>query len=86
MKRGNFERKLKKYGLTPLQYEDLAKKGCAICGGGPNGRGRFHLDHDHTTGLFRGLLCHSCNVGIGSLKENLVTLENAIQYIQSFKS
>ena len=34
--------------------------GCAICGNPPRTR-RLHVDHDHKTGVVRGLLCFQCN-------------------------
>ena len=40
------------------------------------------LDHDHTTGLFRGWLCRNCNQGIGKLGDNIEGLMNAIDYLQ----
>jgi hypothetical protein len=54
---------LKKYGLTREQYEAiLAFQGgkCAICLNEPKTR-RLAVDHDHTTGQIRGLLCMNCN-------------------------
>jgi hypothetical protein len=54
-----------RHKLTPEQRDEmlLAQGGvCAICGGPPNGRQkRFHVDHDHNTGVRRGLLCSACN-------------------------
>lgn len=41
------------------------------------------LDHDHSTGKFRGWLCHSCNRGIGALDDDVKTLERAIAYLKS---
>ncbi len=41
-----------------------------------------HVDHCHTTGKIRALLCHQCNVGIGAFREDIEVLENAIQYIK----
>ncbi len=38
-------------------------------------------DHDHTTGKFRGWLCHKCNMGIGNLADDLGRLERAGKYI-----
>lgn len=57
---------------------------CAICRKAPSGaRGNkwLHVDHNHKTGKVRELLCHSCNMGIGSLKEDILTLEAAIKYL-----
>jgi len=79
--RVSLQRELRKYELTMPQYLKLAEQGCKICGGGPNGRGRFHFDHAHKTGKFRGLLCHNCNTAIGLLKENPQLLTKAITYL-----
>ncbi len=56
---------------------------CAICltdmpGGNHN---RFHLDHDHVTGKIRGLLCATCNLGLGYFKDNPIHLMQALHYI-----
>lgn len=76
------------YGITPEQYDDLleAQRGrCACCGTDePGGRRRntFHVDHDHKTGRVRGLLCHSCNIGIGALGDTLEGVERAAAYLR----
>ena len=54
---------------------------CERCGKPPQRRA-MHLDHDHTTGRFRGWLCHKCNVGIGLLGDNIEGLQSAIEYLQ----
>jgi hypothetical protein len=77
------------YGISATDYDKLLtlQHGvCAICKQQPqNGRGgKLHLDHDHTTGKIRGLLCHGCNIGIGNFKENPYVLANAIQYVQGY--
>lgn len=41
------------------------------------------IDHDHLTGMIRGLLCHDCNTGIGKFKDSTHLLQSAIQYLQS---
>ena len=80
-----FETQLRKYGITPGQYRDrlAAQEGkCAICKTEtPGGHGRFHVDHDHATGEFRGILCHRCNVGLGYMKDDPVILQGAISYL-----
>jgi hypothetical protein len=62
-----------RYGITLAEYEQIlaGQDGrCAICGTEePGGRGnRFHVDHDHETGIVRGLLCWTCNRRLGVLE------------------
>lgn len=40
------------------------------------------IDHDHTTGEFRGLLCWTCNVGLGKFKDSTDLLARAINYLE----
>jgi hypothetical protein len=80
---------LRNYGLTEREYREMhqAQNGlCAICGN-PQISGReLSIDHDHKTGIVRGLLCHKCNLGIGYFQENIAYLENAIAYLCSFQT
>ncbi len=72
------------YGITPADYERILEKqggGCAICHGGTNGRGRFHVDHCHTTGIVRGLLCAKCNLLLGHADDDTRRLRAAIAYL-----
>lgn len=39
------------------------------------------LDHNHTTGVIRGILCGHCNSGIGFFRENPDFLNSAIDYL-----
>ena len=41
-----------------------------------------HLDHDHTTNKVRGILCGTCNVGLGKLGDSIETLQKAIDYVK----
>jgi hypothetical protein len=41
-----------------------------------------YVDHDHTTLKVRGLLCLTCNAGIGMLQDNPDLLERAVQYLR----
>lgn len=79
-----FLRKLRKYNLTEDDYNKMAAKGCTICGGPPCGRGRYHFDHDHSTGKFRGLLCTKCNTGLGQFQDNQDLLIKAVGYLARF--
>lgn len=74
------------YGIGQNEYEALLlwQGGrCAICfTDEPRGRGTWHIDHQHGNGVIRGLLCHSCNVGIGSLGEDPARLQRAADYLE----
>lgn len=75
-----------KYGITPEQYKDMheTQQGkCAICNTEPKTKRGLHVDHDHGTGKVRGLLCHGCNVALGSFKEDVTLLNKAIEYLRS---
>ena len=77
---------LKKYGLTKQDFEDLLVKqdySCKICKVKEDtlDRGLF-VDHCHTTGRVRGLLCRSCNTLLGMAKDNEETLKAAIEYLK----
>jgi hypothetical protein len=70
------------YGITIDQYKAMeARQGgrCAICNEVPETR--LYVDHDHTTGEVRGLLCTRCNVGLGMFRDNPEYLDAATQYI-----
>lgn len=59
---------------------------CAICNSPEaGGRGDFHVDHCHSSGAIRGLLCHHCNLMIGNAKDNVETLNSAIAYLLKHK-
>jgi hypothetical protein len=73
------------YGLTKDQYLSLheSQEGkCAICKTEPTTQRGLHVDHEHSTGSVRGLLCHNCNVGIGNFLEKVELLEEAIAYLK----
>lgn len=67
---------------------DRQKGLCAICQQIPQpikGRGRrqgFHADHDHKTGVLRGLLCPSCNIALGHLHDDADIAQAAADYLR----
>lgn len=66
----------KTYGLTEQSLTALRESQgnrCAICGNDE----RLVVDHDHTTGEVRELLCHGCNVTLGFMMENPESLRKA---------
>lgn len=92
--RNDHVRRLRRLGLTLQQYESMleAQGGfCAICGqveSDETGSGRskrLAIDHDHTTGEVRGLLCSNCNKGLGNFQDDLGILESAYVYLGMHK-
>lgn len=69
--------RLRKYGLTPEEYQSLCDKQngrCAICGGRESRR--LAVDHCHETGEIRGLLCSGCNgAKLGRLGHDIERIE-----------
>lgn len=83
-----------RYGLTLEQYNEMLAKQqglCAICQepetAKKNGKIKsLSVDHCHKTGKVRGLLCHACNTGIGSFKEDLNLLNSVKHYLEESRS
>ena len=77
-----------KFGITLDDYDRMLKSQnnrCAICNSTATGnRSQKYLcvDHCHATGKVRGLLCHGCNAGIGSMKDDIEILKKAIAYLR----
>lgn len=73
---------LQRYGISLDEYRNLLEgQGglCLICNIKSNYK--LHVDHCHTTGKVRGLLCGSCNRALGLLKDNTMFLLKAIEYL-----
>lgn len=69
------------YGLPDDVATKLANNregSCSIC----KETKFLAVDHCHTTGIFRGLLCQHCNSVLGYAKDNVNILENAISYLK----
>lgn len=84
------QRSLKKlYGITQVDYDKkLAEQEgrCAVCRREPDTtKRRLHVDHDHDTGVIRGILCHGCNTGLGAFQDDAVILEQARHYLKRHK-
>lgn len=78
-----------RYGMAKGAYAEMLaaqEHKCAICRSpDPGGRGSFHVDHCHSTGRIRGLLCHGCNVSIGHFQNDPNILRAAIDYLNRTK-
>ncbi len=84
IKKHNLKNRVKRYGMNIEDYNEMRNKQngcCAIC------KSQIvletsRIDHDHRTGKVRGLLCVSCNTGIGLLKDSPQIMKNAISYLR----
>lgn len=75
-------KRAQKYGLTVAELDNMLVKQsglCAICENPLNAK--YCVDHCHKTGKTRGLLCYSCNSGIGLLQDDPNILQAAIDYL-----
>lgn len=78
-----------KYGMSTEDYEDLLflQHGmCAICGSPPAKDKKLHVDHDHETGVVRGLLCHACNWYLGKIEADLGIVDRIGTYVEAGRS
>jgi hypothetical protein len=74
----------KEYGLTMEQVDRIRQiqdNKCAICTTEFPDKYKVQIDHCHTTGKVRGLLCIECNWMLGKAKDDPVILTNAIEYL-----
>jgi hypothetical protein len=77
-----------KYGLTDEDYQRLLNthKCCVICEREFDNELRPVIDHDHTSGKVRSLLCNSCNTLLGHARENEGVLLSAIEYLRKHQN
>ena len=72
------EKSWKKYGIVDMTYDryldELVKQDnkCKIC---DKELTKPHVDHDHNTGRYRGMLCTACNNGLGIFEKNKVRFQ-----------
>ena len=83
-----------RFGMTADEYDAILREQggvCAVCGKTPEENGRYlAVDHDHSCcpgkrscgECVRGLLCISCNAGIGSFKDSTELLHAAVAYLR----
>jgi hypothetical protein len=69
-----------RWRVSLAEYEELFRRqggGCAICRRG----GKLRVDHDHETGVVRGLLCNGCNRALGVFGDSAQRLQIALAYV-----
>ena len=83
------------FGITATQYDAMYANQngkCAICNTQETSKSSHSaapkalaVDHDHSTGKVRALLCSRCNQAVGMVKENFDTALNLAKYIHEHK-
>jgi hypothetical protein len=80
------ERRVQKvYGFKPGEYGRIylfQGQVCAICRRATGATRNLSVDHDHKTGLVRGLLCRPCNDMLGHLRDDPVTAARIVDYLR----
>ena len=72
------------FGISVDEYTKLFEhqKGCcAICNDPPSENRSLAVDHCHTNGNIRGLLCFRCNATLGKFNDNIALFQKAIDYL-----
>lgn len=80
----------KLYGIGIEEYNKMLAaqdNKCAICKQPEdNFKRKLCVDHNHVTGVVRGLLCHHCNTAIGLLKEDVNIFKTSLEYLEYHKT
>ncbi len=75
------------YGITVEDYNLLYAKQKGCCAGCNRHQSELNkslgVDHCHTTGIVRGLLCNKCNLAVGYVNDSIQILENLIKYLRN---
>lgn len=81
-KMGENRRLQKHIGFKNYEYHFNEQNGlCKLCGLPPVNNKPLVVDHDHISGVYRGLLHYGCNSGLGMFKDNIGFLQKAINYL-----
>jgi hypothetical protein len=76
------------YGITPEAFDAMLKSQayrCDACLERLDLGAKTHVDHDHATGLIRGILCHSCNLALGRVKDDPWILRSLARYLEDHR-
>ena len=78
------------YNITMEDYNNIFRSqngSCAICGGvNTKTNKNLHVDHDHSGGDIRGLLCSRCNLALGMYRDSIEIHQSALTYLQRYSN
>lgn len=75
----------RKFGITIEEFHSMLQdqgSRCKACGGNADMGYGFHVDHCHSTGRIRGILCHGCNTALGLVRESPDRLRKLADYLE----
>lgn len=78
--------RLKNYNLSEIEFNNLLihqDYKCAICDSKFSDFSKINIDHSHSSGKVRGLLCRQCNLGLGHFTDSKDMLKQAITYLEA---
>jgi hypothetical protein len=70
-----------KYGITAEEFDALLEEQgghCALCPALED----LCVDHNHTTGRVRGILCRNCNAALGQFRDDIDRVRAAVKYLE----
>lgn len=76
---------LRRYGLTPAEFDAMVVSQSGLCDICLCQLRIVNVDHDHTTGRVRGLLCRGCNIGIGAFSDEPERMVSAVAYVEKHR-
>lgn len=82
------KRNLASFGLTIEQYDQMLERQsgvCAICGDTCSSGRRLAVDHCHTTGKVRELLCRRCNQSMGKFNDDPDLIQKVLDYLRKWE-
>ena len=71
----------RRYGLTQADYDVMFSECGGVCEICKQPSTLLEVDHCHSTGKVRGLLCNRCNKALGMFKDDISNFQNAITYL-----
>ena len=74
-----------RYGISDIEYDSLMTvESCQVCGVSfTETSAKRAIDHCHDTGRVRGMICYTCNIGLGHFKDDIDILQKAIEYLHT---